>query len=1078
MGIKKRKGENKIMNKLFNKIAALSVGLAMAIGVGVAIGSKSDVRSVKAADEIYKTALFGSSYNSASIGDYTSSWAATNNGFTVSLQNFNNNQNGWNYVKCGRKNNASVGTITTSAAIDQAVTKVSVTIDALTASKINSIKLYTSTNGSSWTEKSSFTKATGAQENSTALTPTANLYYKLEFDCASGSSNGLITVSRVDFYKQQSAASTYTVTYAPNGADSGSVPVDSHSYTTSDNTATVLGNTGSLAKTGYTFNGWNSAANGQGTHYAVGSTFTVSENTTLFAEWSINQYTLTYNANGGSGTLPEGGTYDYGSKQDVAEADGLTNGNLVFSSWNTQSNGEGDTYLPGSKITIEANTTLYAQWSQAGSTLTRVENESELSVGDEIAIVAAGTGTKNALSTEQNENNRGVASVSVANDYTFSVTNDVQMITLGKSNNNWTFNVGDGYLYAASSSKNYLRTRDPLGDANAEWTISISSGEATITAQGSNTRNILMYNSSNTCFSCYESGQTAVSIYKVAEPERPITSYSMTSGSVYAKTGDTQWTLSGFAFSVTYQGDSEPTDVTANTTFAVTESVPTPITQSGSMTVHVIPTYKGTAYTQAEATITASLLVTSSSTLIPGTNGYSDAAEQTATAWTDATKSGTVYLNSITYTPAGGSNVGKYYTNGTNWRFYTPDTLTITAQPGYMIDQITFTFTYNNNGKLLDPNDSTRFISSGTAWAPTSPARAFTFVVDGMSGTSSGTIRFTQIEVVFSEPTTPTPVITAPVSEIKAGDTGTFAATVYHASNPTLAWSSADSSIVRIDNASTGAYTALTYGDVEITVVATASNGSGTDKLVVSVSSNGTITIAQANTICAALPNKTSTGYRVTISGYITNLDATNKGSGSENAMMISDFKVGGSGNSIEAFGIYSDNALRGYAILNGTVALTGYLENYNGTYELTHPELVSYTDAAIEYAHDSYAALTATCEAYGPQGITSSQWTTLEGNFNDLDEYAQAKLSAATSSDDNEDIANWITRYTIIVEVGGQSDFMSLGLTPGVNARTNVFGNDAVESSGPTLAIIVASILSLTAVGGYFVIRKRKFTK
>ena len=166
-----------------------------------------------AAEEVYKTALFGSSYNSGSIGSYTATWTATNNGFTVSLENFNNNNNGWAYVKCGRKNNASVGTITTADAIDQAISKVVVTIDNITASNVNSIKLYTSSDNSTWTEAGSFTKATGAKEV-TLASPAANLYYKIEFDCASGSANGLVTVSKVEYY------------YNPGGAASPSISAD------------------------------------------------------------------------------------------------------------------------------------------------------------------------------------------------------------------------------------------------------------------------------------------------------------------------------------------------------------------------------------------------------------------------------------------------------------------------------------------------------------------------------------------------------------------------------------------------------------------------------------------------------------------------------------------------------------------------------------------------------------------------------------------------------------------------------------------------------------------------------------
>jgi len=58
---------------------------------------------------------------------------------------------------------------------------------------------------------------------------------------------------------------------------------------------TVLGNTGNLVKTGYSFAGWNTAANDSGIDHAPASTFAMgTENVTLFAKWKVNQYTLTY----------------------------------------------------------------------------------------------------------------------------------------------------------------------------------------------------------------------------------------------------------------------------------------------------------------------------------------------------------------------------------------------------------------------------------------------------------------------------------------------------------------------------------------------------------------------------------------------------------------------------------------------------------------------------------------------------------------------------------------------------------------------------------------------------------------
>ncbi len=147
---------------------------------------------------------------------------------------------------------------------------------------------------------------------------------------------------------------------------------------------------------------------------------------------------------------------------------------------------------------------------------TLITSINDLSAGDNVVIVA--TNANVALSTTQNSNNRGQATVAKSeNIVTFG--DDVQVMTLeaGSVSGTFAFSTGSGYLYAASSGSNYLRTEATLS-ANSSWNITIAStGVATIKAQGSNTRNWLRYNSQSSIFSCYGSGQEDVSIYKLYE---------------------------------------------------------------------------------------------------------------------------------------------------------------------------------------------------------------------------------------------------------------------------------------------------------------------------------------------------------------------------------------------------------------------------------------------------------------------------------------------------------------------------------------------------------------------------------
>ncbi|MGD9562114.1 MAG: PxKF domain-containing protein [Pyrinomonadaceae bacterium] len=79
---------------------------------------------------------------------------------------------------------------------------------------------------------------------------------------------------------------TYTVTYDGNGNTGGTAPVDGNSPYAPDSWVGVLG-PGTVVKTGFAFGGWNTAADGSGTHYKPAQLFAITADTTLYAEWII-----------------------------------------------------------------------------------------------------------------------------------------------------------------------------------------------------------------------------------------------------------------------------------------------------------------------------------------------------------------------------------------------------------------------------------------------------------------------------------------------------------------------------------------------------------------------------------------------------------------------------------------------------------------------------------------------------------------------------------------------------------------------------------------------------------------------
>jgi len=172
--------------------------------------------------------------------------------------------------------------------------------------------------------------------------------------------NGILRIRAVRVFR--STEPTYIVNYNANGATGGTVPSDSYHYEPGQSVS-VLDNTGTLVKTDYIFDGWNTLANGDGTDQAVGSTFAMGgDNVTLYAKWTGN-YTVTFDKNdsGAEGTMVDQ-TIASGPSENLT-ACAFTKTGWTFAGWATTP-GETAIYADGASYTMgTSDVILYAQWT-------------------------------------------------------------------------------------------------------------------------------------------------------------------------------------------------------------------------------------------------------------------------------------------------------------------------------------------------------------------------------------------------------------------------------------------------------------------------------------------------------------------------------------------------------------------------------------------------------------------------------------------------------------------------------------------------------------------------------------------
>ncbi len=357
-------------------------------------------------------------------------------------------------------------------------------------------------------------------EGSVSTNPTANIsgltanrtyYWWVRADCRNGDYSGWVSGGSFN-------TPNYTLDAESNNDDYGTVSVEGYiitatpapCYQLAESPSTVTDGTANVSQNGNTFTVIPSS------NCRVRINFEHKPNHNVV--WNVAGSTRTY-------TYCEGSTIPI---EDVpANPAQGTCDDKKFVGWSSVPVAETDeapALLSGAGIAgtaVNDDMSYYAVFATeeaGGSEDWRIVSQATpLMAGDKVVIVAKESDV--AISTTQRDNNRAEADVTKDDDIIILGENVcIFELRTGVASGQWSFydEVNDGYIYAASSTSNHLKTESDL-DSNGSWTIEISNDNvATIIAQGDNTRNILKYNSTSNphIFSCYSSGQKDIAIYK------------------------------------------------------------------------------------------------------------------------------------------------------------------------------------------------------------------------------------------------------------------------------------------------------------------------------------------------------------------------------------------------------------------------------------------------------------------------------------------------------------------------------------------------------------------------------------
>ena len=453
----------------------------------------------------YQISIDDQNWTNATSGvDYLSTIIGTTGNRTVYVRAINSNAN--NYTTPSDKASKTVAVYTTT------INSNSTNMGTVDTSSYNVISGATfTTSGNKLTIKG-ITSGTTTKDLKVVTATNKTGYSFSKWSVASG------TVTTATTITATFTANTYTVAYNGNGATGGSTANTTATY---DQSVTIASN--GFTKTGYTFAGWTTKTDGsddgygwtnwKGTwKYVDGQYGIANRKLQLYARWTPNKYTISYNGNGATGGSTANTTATYDQNVTIA-SNGYTRTGYTFAGWTTRTNGTDDgygwtnwkgiwKYVDGQYGIASGKLQLYAIWTANQLNFANQTINKTFSTGTQTAgITGASNGTGSYTYTEKTEKNASgtatnyisisgttinIAASTPAGTYTYVIT--------AKDNNSgvtkdatYTINVARAKNASASASNKTYNGKSQTGvtGSGITWsgtTSGIDAGTYTATA--------------------------------------------------------------------------------------------------------------------------------------------------------------------------------------------------------------------------------------------------------------------------------------------------------------------------------------------------------------------------------------------------------------------------------------------------------------------------------------------------------------------------------------------------------------------------------------------------------------------